>query len=545
MVSQGSLEPLFQVRILVRQPHGARAGAISIHPLDPRSDVHQCGRGHPNAATSIPADVIDRKRYPLVDSAPDDGSVSRRVAVAVLAAGHGTRMKSAIPKHLHEVGGVPIVERVIRAGLAVKPEQLIAVVSPRLEDLPSRLNMEGQFEVAVQEVPQGTADAVRHAMRSMNECDWIISLLGDSPLLTGETVSLLLEGAVSTGCPVTVLTCLLSDAQAYGRIDRDELGRPRRIVERKNDDVALRQGTTEINSGIMVLRADWAREALARVALNEETGEFLLTDLIELAVAEHRPGHAWPVATVVGDPSVALGVNDRVQLAEADAVVRDQVRKRLQLSGVTIIGPETVFIDERVEIAPDTIIMPFTVITGETRIGSGCRVGPHAVVHNAVIADRVEIAGATITDCTIDDDADIGPYSRLRGNTHIGSGAHVGNLVEMKNTQFGPQSKAGHVSYLGDAQIGERVNIGAGTITANYDGTRKHPTRIGNDVFVGSDSVLVAPVTLEQGARTGAGAVVTHDVPESTLVVGVPARPRPRRVEESPETTGERANQEG
>lgn len=466
-----------------------------------------------------------------MDISTDDGSASRRnsVAVAVLAAGHGTRMKSDSPKHLHEVGGIPIVERVIRAGLAVNPDQIVTVVSPRLADLPTRLGMEGLFEVAVQETPRGTADAVRHALHTIGSSEWVISLLGDSPLLTGETVSLLFEGAVSTGCPVTVLTCVLPDAQSYGRIARDGLGRPCRIVERKNDDVGLRQGPTEINSGIMVLKADWAREALQRVELNAETDEFLLTDLIELAVAAHVEGQPWPVATVVGDPSVALGVNDRVQLADADAVVRDRVRRRLQYAGVTIVGPETVFIDERVEVGQDSVIMPFSVITGDTRIGSGCRVGPHAVLHNAVIADRVTIAGATVVDSEVGDDADVGPYSHLRSHTRIGAEAHVGNFVEMKHTYLGDGSKCGHVSYLGDAEVGRRANIGAGTITANYDGTRKHATQIGDDVFIGSDSVLIAPVTLGNNARTGAGSVVTHDVPESTTVVGVPARPFPSR----------------
>jgi len=447
------------------------------------------------------------------------------VAVAVLAAGHGTRMKSASPKHLHEVGGIPIVERVLRAGLAINPDQVVAVVSPSLADLPALLGMEGLFEVAVQDAPRGTADAVRHALRSIASSTWVISLLGDSPLLTGDTISLLYEGAVSTGSPVTVLTCVLPDAQSYGRIDRDDLGRPSRIVERKNDDTSRRQGPTEVNSGIMVLDAEWARGALERVELDSETDEFLLTDLIELAVAEHVVGQPWPVSTVIGDPSVALGVNDRVQLAEADAVIRDQVRRRLQLSGVTIVGPETVFVDEQVEIGPDTVIMPFSVITGRSRIGSGCRIGPHAVLHNVEVGDDAVVGGATIADSVVGGGADVGPYSHLRANTHIGEHAHVGNFVEMKNTVFGDASKCGHVSYLGDAFVGKRVNIGAGTITANYDGVHKHPTHIGDDVLIGSDSVLIAPVSLGNNARTGAGSVVTRNVPESTTVVGVPARP--------------------
>jgi len=455
-----------------------------------------------------------------------EGSKAPRVGVAVLAAGHGTRMKSAIPKHLHEVGGVPIVERVIRAGLAVNPTQLVAVVSPRVADLPTILGMEGRFTVAVQEVPQGTADAVRHALRVMGPCDWLISLLGDSPLLNGKTVQLLLDGATSTGCPVTVLTCMLPDAQSYGRLDRDSLGRPLRIVEKKNDDPAKRVGPTEINSGIMVLKAEWAREALERVERDAETKEFLLTDLIELAVSEHQPGQAWPVSTVVGDPGVALGVNDRIQLAEADAEVRRQVRTRLQKDGVTIIGPETVFIDETVEVGQDTVIMPFSVLTGDTKIGENCRIGPHAVLDNVTVADGVTIVSSTLADSEVGRDSDVGPYARLRGGTKVGSGVHIGNFAEMKNSVIGDGAKIGHVSYLGDATLGARVNIGAGTITANYDGINKQPTHIGDDAFVGSDTVIVAPRTIGTGARTGAGSVVTRDVAEGALVYGVPARVR-------------------
>ncbi|MGC4193315.1 MAG: bifunctional UDP-N-acetylglucosamine diphosphorylase/glucosamine-1-phosphate N-acetyltransferase GlmU [Thermomicrobiales bacterium] len=455
---------------------------------------------------------------------PQPASVG--VAVAVLAAGHGTRMKSSIPKHLHPVGGVPIVERVIRAGLAVSPDRLVAVVGPPLADLPVRLGLEGHVDVVLQETPRGTADAVRHALAAIGSCEWLVSLLGDNPLLTGDMIGQLVTGAQETGSLVTVLTSIVDDAQGYGRIDRDGLGRLRRIVEKKNDDPAKRVGPTEINSGIMVLKGAWAQESLTRLQLDATTNEFLLTDLIELAVSEHRDGEPWPVQSVGVQPEVAVGVNTRQQLAEADAIVRRQVRDHLMESGVTILGPETVFIDETVEIGQDTVIHPFTVISGRTTIGANCRIGPHAVIECATIGDDVAVIGATVVDSSVAVGSSVGPYSRLRQGATIGPDVHIGNFVEVKNSQLGVGTKAGHHAYLGDATVGERVNIGAGVITANYDGVAKHRTQIGDDAFIGSDSVLVAPRTIGDRGRTGAGAVVTHDVDPDTLVVGVPARPR-------------------
>ena len=448
------------------------------------------------------------------------------VAVAVLAAGHGTRMRSDTPKHLHAVAGVPIVERVIRAGLEVQPDDTVVVVSPAMANLPERLSMEGQFEVTVQESPQGTAAAVQQALSVIadDRCDWLISLLGDSPLLTGEVVQRLLKESVESGALVSILTCLLPSGSTYGRIARDEHGRAVKIVEARNDLPESRAGPTEINSGIMVLNAHWARQALRRLERDPETQEFLLTDLVDLALNDHQ-GDGWPVITVVGDPSVAQGVNDRRQLAEADDVLRSRVRDRHTANGVTIVGRETVFIDDEVEIGPDSVIMPFSVLTGRTRIGARCRIGPHAVLHDAVLEDSATVQSSTITESVVGRNSEVGPYAHLRGGTSIGEHVHVGSYAEMKGVRVGNDSKVGHFSYLGDATLGQRVNIGAGTVTANYDGQHKHATVIGDDVFVGSDSVLVAPATLEHGARTGAGSVVTKPVAAGSLVVGVPARP--------------------
>lgn len=447
-----------------------------------------------------------------------------RVSVAVLAAGHGTRMRSEIPKHLHPVGGVPIVERVIRAGLAIEPLQLVAVVSPQLVDLPARLRMDGQFETTIQHTPDGTAAAVKCAMSVMKPSDWIVSLLGDSPLLTGDVLRDLVNAAIAGGVKLGILTCVMPRGGPYGRIDRDEDGNIRQIVEAKNDDPGLRAGSTEVNSGIMVMNAGWARDVLARVERNPETREFMLTDLVGLAASGWQPGEVWPIISVEAGAEIALGVNDRCQQAEADAFVRADVRDRLLGQGVTIIGGATVFIDETVTIGADTTVLPGCIITGATRIGGGCEIGPNAILHNVEMGDGVRVTNSTVRDSTLQDRSDVGPYAHIRGGSLIGQGVHVGTSSEIKNTSLGPDSKCGHFSYLGDATIGERVNIGAGTITANYDGTRKHQTHIENDAFIGSDTVLVAPIHIGPGAVTGAGSVVTRDVEGSTVVVGVPAR---------------------
>ncbi len=447
------------------------------------------------------------------------------VAVAVLAAGPGTRMKSRSPKHIHPVGGVPLVERIIRAGLAVNPDRMLAVVSPGMVEMPAMLDMEGQFETVVQESPRGTADAVRTALKVAPDVDYLVSLLGDNPLLTGEMVEHLLDHAIATGSRVTILTCQLDEAQSYGRINRNAIGQVTNIVEAKNDTPADRAGRTEINSGIMVLEADWAREALERLPLDTVTGEYLLTDLVAMAASEHQPGEPWPIATVEAPMEVSLGVNNRVQQAEADAIVRDQVRRKHMLAGVTMIGPETIFIDEDVEIGHDTVLLPGTILLRGTRIGIGCRIGPHAVLDKAEIGDHVTIRSSTIEHSRMESSSDAGPYAHIRGGSVIGEGVHIGNFAELKNTSMGRDAKSGHFSYLGDATVGQGANIGAGTITANYDGEKKNRTTIGDGAFVGSDTILVAPVTVAEGARTGAGSVVTKDVAPGATVVGIPARP--------------------
>jgi bifunctional UDP-N-acetylglucosamine pyrophosphorylase/glucosamine-1-phosphate N-acetyltransferase len=452
------------------------------------------------------------------------------VALIILAAGAGTRMQSVLPKPLHQVAGLPMINHVLRAGAGAYPVATTVVASPTLADLGQLLPDKLAFNVVLQDPPLGTADAVLKALPTISDASHLVVLFADHPLLTREIVAQLVNGAREQQALVTVLTCVLPDAAGYGRIDRDALGRPIRIVERKDDDLDRRTGPTEINSGMMVINAAWARENLPNIKPSEATGEYYLTELVAAAVGQ--PGDnrdPLPVATVSASSEVALGINDRVQLAEAEAFLRDRIRRRHMLNGVTIQEPQTVIIDEGVEIGQDTTILPYSIITGETVIGSDCKIGPNAVIRDARIANRVNVQSSTITESAIADDSDIGPYSHLRRGTEIGPKVHIGNFGEIKNSVIDESVKVGHFSYIGDAHVGASTNIGAGAVTCNFDGVDKHHTEIGTNVFVGSDAMLVAPISIGDGAIIGAGSVVTRDVAPGATVVGIPARQIKRR----------------
>jgi bifunctional UDP-N-acetylglucosamine pyrophosphorylase/glucosamine-1-phosphate N-acetyltransferase len=448
-------------------------------------------------------------------------AASDRVALIVLAAGAGTRMKSSLAKPLHPVAGKPMIEWVLAAGAALEPAETVVVISKTLDELKSV----AAVRTAVQDPPAGTGDALRVALDEIGDVDWVAVFFADHPLLTTSIVSELFSGAKRSGATVTVLTCWLDDGAEYGRIDRDDAGRPIRIVEKSNDDPEKRTGRLEVNSGMMVIDARWAAEAVKRLKPNPPKNEYYLTDLLELAIADFGSGDVWPVATVNADPDVMKGINDRVQLAEAEKILFERIRRRHLLNGVSIVGPETVFIDETVEIAPDTRILPFSILRGTTSIGSNCVIGPSANIRNSTIGSGVAVVASTLVDATIADGSDVGPYAHLRAGARIGPGVHVGNYAEVKNSTLERGVKVGHFSYIGDATIGEQTNIGAGTVTANYDGVRKNETTIGKDAFIGSGSMLVAPLTIGDDAIVGAGSVVTRDVPAGEKVMGVPARP--------------------
>lgn len=457
-----------------------------------------------------------------------------RSALIVLAAGAGTRMKSSLPKPLHPVAGAPMLWHVLQAGSAIDPVSRIVVLSPAIASHPSWHAAEFELTVAIQDPPRGTADAVLAALPYVpDEVDWLLILFADHPLLTGETVQRLVADARQARALVTILTCELDNGGAYARIDRDGAGNVTRIVESKDDDPVARAGRMEINSGMMVVDARWGREALAAIEPSAKTGELYLPELVRIAVDRRDPNAPWPVRTVRGEPDDLLGVNDRIEQAHADSVLRKRIRERHMLAGVSLVMPETIAIDAGVEIGPDTTILPFTVIEAGTMIGSRCTIGPSAFLRGARLGDDVVVRASHVIDSELASGADAGPFAHLRGRARVGERVHIGNYAELKNATIGADTRIGHFSYVGDAEFGERVNIGAGTITCNFDGRDKHRTTIGDDAFIGSDTMLVAPVTVGEGARTAAGAVVTHDVPPGETVAGVPARPfRPRSAPE-------------
>ncbi len=433
-------------------------------------------------------------------------------------------MKSSLPKPLHTVAGVSMVERVFRAAEGANPGVLAIVVGPDAPDLTSCLRLSRPVVTIMQDPPRGTGDAVRLTLSALPDIDRLIVLYCDHPLLEPQTIANLLAGSRESSAKVTVLGVNLDDAASYGRIVRDENGRPLGVVERADDDPLHRLGPTEVNSGMMAIDASWARSALERAQPSTATGELYLTRLVELAAAEIRPDEPWPVAVVLGSPDDGLGVNDRVDLARAEERAWARKRERLMRGGVTMRLPETIVIDERVEVGRDTVLLPYTELLGASVVGSACVIGPASVIQDSQLGDRVIVRSSTIEDSDIADDTDVGPYAHLRAGSQIGPHAHIGNYVELKNARLDAGVKAGHFSYLGDTSIGPESNIGAGTVTANFDGANKHRTEIGARAFIGSDTILRAPVRIGDDARTGAGAVVTKDVPPGATVVGVPAR---------------------
>ena len=437
----------------------------------------------------------------------------------VLAAGKGTRMRSRLAKVLHPIAGRAMVEHVTEAVNALGLAHTVVVVGYQEAAIRSALGDRAVY--ASQPEALGTGHAVLQARRKAGAAQQLLVVNGDLPLIQPETLCALIEHHKTTDAALTLLTCRRQDPAGLGRVVRDSNGRITAIVEHHEANEG-RRALTETNEGAYCLDAASAWPALECLPTHAN-GERYLTDLVELTVSSGRT-----VESVASpDPQETSGVNDRVQLAEAEAVMRQRVRVRLMQSGVTIIDPPSAFIDAGVEIGMDTVIHPNTTLTGSTVIGEDNAIGPGAVIRDSRIGNACEIAAAVIEGAVLEDRVSVGPFSHLRPDSLIETGVHLGNYVEVKNSNIGQDSQAGHFCYLGDARIGRRVNIGAGTITCNYDGVDKHVTTIGNDVFIGSDSMLVAPVTIGSGAATGAGAVVTQDVPPETVVVGAPARVLP------------------
>ncbi len=441
----------------------------------------------------------------------------------VLAAGQGTRMKSSLPKGLHTACGKTLLGHATSLMRAAGASEIIVVASPATAQMPEFIAAAGEgVRIVVQDKPLGTAHALLCARDATGDAETIVVGTGDMPLVRRESIEMLLGIHEDTDALISMLTANVEDPAGLGRVIRRSNGSVERVVEEAEADTGQKL-ISEVNTGWYCLYADWAWLELEQVRVST-TGERYLPDLVAAAAVDARAQ-----ALVATDSSEALGVNNRVQLAEVERVLRDRIRRQHMLAGVTVRDPETTYIDADVKIGPDTELLPGNHILAGTRIGSGCIIGPNSVLSDCVIGNDSRIIASYIEGAEIGAGISIGPYSRVRSGTRIESGAYVGNFAEIKNSKIGPGSHVGHFSYIGDSELGEDVNIGAGTVTANFDGQDKHRTVIGDRVKVGSDTVFVAPITVGDDAVTGAGAVVTSDVDAEDTVVGVPARPINRK----------------
>ncbi len=438
---------------------------------------------------------------------------SNDLVVAILAAGEGTRMKSKYPKVLHPLAGMPMINYVLDIALSLNAQKILVVVGHKAEQV--KQGLAGyNIEFVMQPEQLGTGDAVRRVKEHLGDFEGNILILNaDVPLISRET---LLDLVNQHGqCPITMLTTKLDNPTGYGRIIRDSYGDVRGIVEEKDASSAQKK-VKEICSGIYCFQAAYLFDALSRLTTNNAQGEYYLTDVIGIF---RRKG--IPIHTHCTENSMeVLGINDRVQMAKASKFIRQEILKRLMRNGVTIIDPQNTYIDYRTTIGRDTIIEPTVMICGKCVIGEDCHIGPFTVIKDSQLQDGVTVQNScSIDQSIIKENAAIGPFARIRPESVIEEGARIGNFVETKKTTVGKGSKVSHLTYLGDAVLGEGVNIGAGTITCNYDGDKKHKTTIKDGVFVGSGSQLVAPVTVGEKSYIGAGSTITQDVPAYSLAL--------------------------
>ncbi len=449
--------------------------------------------------------------------------MAKRLEIIILAAGQGTRMKSSTIKILHRAAGRPIIDYVLDLAAAMSGAPPIMIVGYQKEPVQEAVGNRARF--AVQDPQMGTGHAVlqaaplaeKAAVREKN----VLILSGDVPLTRPETLQGMIEEHERSANALTLLTMRLDDPAMYGRIIRDDSGAVSRIIEAK-DASADEKKVNEVNAGIYVFSGEHLFDNLRGLSNTNAQGEYYLTDLVGvLRKAGHRVG-----GVVVDNPVEVLGVNSRSDLAQVEAEIQRRVVERLMRDGVTFRNPSTVVIDSTVTIGNDTVIYPFVTLEGNTRIGSGCVIEPGVHLQNVTVADDVHIKSGTVAeDADISEGAAVGPYAHLRPGTKLGRDVKIGNFVETKKAVFGDGAKASHLSYIGDADVGADVNIGAGTITCNYDGVKKHKTVLEDGVFIGSDTQLVAPVRVGRGAYVGAGSTITKDVPPDALALSrVPQR---------------------
>jgi bifunctional UDP-N-acetylglucosamine pyrophosphorylase/glucosamine-1-phosphate N-acetyltransferase len=443
-----------------------------------------------------------------------------KLAAVILAAGQGVRMKSDLPKVLHPLLGRPLITYAVETARALTGSTPVLVVGYGAEAVRETV---GDDAVFVEQAEQrGTGHAVLQAREVLQgQSDLVLVTYADMPLLTSETLRQLVKRQQENSGPITILTLVEENPRGFGRVIRDESDAVIEIVEEAvatPEQLAVR----ELNAGVYCFDADWLWTHVDRIPLSLPKREYYLTDLIGMAIAKGLRVEA----VVAEDAAEALGINTRVHLAEVESVLRRRINERWMLAGVTLVDPTTTTIEPGVTVGKDTTVWPNTHLRGQTTIGEHCHIGPNSIVVDCQIGTRCRVLASVLEQAVMEDGSDIGPFGHLRKGARLCEGAHMGNFGEMKNATLGPGAKMGHFSYLGDAEVGAGANIGAGTITCNYDGVRKHKTVIEEGAFIGSDTMLVAPVRVGKGAKTGAGAVVTHDVPENAVAYGVPARVR-------------------
>jgi bifunctional UDP-N-acetylglucosamine pyrophosphorylase / glucosamine-1-phosphate N-acetyltransferase len=441
-----------------------------------------------------------------------------RIAVAIMAAGKGTRLKSQLPKVLHEVGGKPLLEHVIRAAVRLVPaKDVYAIIGHEAERVRAAMQHTG-VNFVLQTEQRGTGHALIVAREALTAYDHVIVLSGDAPLVSPETIGRLRDFHLQQHAAMTLLSADLENPTGYGRVLRksSRSAEVQAVVEEKAASPAQKK-IREINSGFYIFSVKELYANIGKLSTSNAHAEYYLTDMAAVLRKARQRVVAWKTPHA----SEVLGGNTRAELADIDEKMRLAKSRQLMAKGVTIFYPATCVIDADVEIAPDSVIEPYVQLLGKTKVGTACRIRSYCVIRDTEIGDGVSILpGCIMDDSRVSTGAIVGPYSRLRPGSEIGEGAHVGNFVETKKVKLGKGSKAGHLTYLGDAEIGAGVNIGAGTITCNYDGVAKHKTIIGNSVFVGSDSTLVAPVRLGNGSYVGAGSCITDDVPDDALAIG-------------------------
>jgi bifunctional UDP-N-acetylglucosamine pyrophosphorylase/glucosamine-1-phosphate N-acetyltransferase len=444
-----------------------------------------------------------------------------RQAAVVLAAGKGTRMKSQVPKALHKLCGREMVRLVVGAATDAGLSPTVVVIAPESRAIRDALGDAVRY--VVQSDPLGTGHALLQARELLDSVDNVVVLSADVPLTRPQTINSMMQLHLEKAARITLLTATVSNPNSFGRIIRDAAGNVAAVVEDSEADEETRE-VAEVNAGVYCFRSDWLWPNLESLAPSPG-GEVFLTDLVSVA---SRQG--MEIATLdAQEPREVLGVNTRVQLAEAEEALRQRIRERWMLAGASMPDPASVYIDLDAQVGQDTVVMPNTHITGSSRIGRQCEIGPNTIVESSEIGNSCRVVASVIRNSTLEDGVQVGPFGHIRPGSYLESGVRIGSFAEVKKSRLGRGTRSPHFSYIGDAEIGANVNIGAGTVTCNFDGTRKHSTRIEDDAFIGADSMLVAPVTVGARSRTGVGSIVNRDVPPDSVAVGAPARVRSTR----------------